>query len=77
MYPFCMYVSYAQALYTLCSVLEPGGCGLIALHLDAVHAQSASQPPFELVYPLPLPLLRLHNTVYAFSYAVCMLTLPH
>jgi hypothetical protein len=77
MYHFCMYVSYVQALCTLCSVLEPGGCGLITLHLDAVHAQSASQPPFELVYSLPLPLLRPHNTVYAFSYAVCALTLPH
>jgi hypothetical protein len=53
-----MYVSYDQALCTLCSAPEPGGGGLIALYLDAVHALSVAQPPFELVYPLPLLLLR-------------------
>jgi hypothetical protein len=77
MYPFCMYVSYAQALYTLCSTLESDGCGLIALLFDALHEQSADQPRFEQVYPLQLPLLRPHNAVYALSYAVCALTLPY
>jgi hypothetical protein len=68
-------VSYAQSLCTACSAQGPGGLYLIALLLDAAHEQSAGQPPFERVYPLQLPLLRLHASIYAFSYAVYALTL--
>ena len=71
-----MYVSYAQSLYTLCSALEPGGYGLIALLLDALHEQSADQPHVERVDLLPLPLLVLLASVYAFSSAIYALRLP-
>jgi hypothetical protein len=72
MYLFCMYVSYAQALYTLCSMLESDGCGLIALLFNALHKQSADQPHFEQVYPLQLSLLRLHPQCYIRFFLRCL-----